>query len=239
MEIARSEERAEQTGMKAEIRRNPAASIDRPSIRQTRVVFLLPNEWRRLIEVATDTPVAAALGLWCLAGLRFHEAVHLRTDIDIIVDSPSPRIEIQPRGGQYPWRAKTDRSNRRIPVPFLGELHKLLLRHIELGYAGDRYFLRPDRDDRPYHEESLRKMAKRTFIAAGIKWGTEGDALTVHSLRHTFVSWLVQQDVQAMKIAKLIGDKPEQVYHTYGHLLPDDLHTVVKVLDNVARGEGK
>jgi integrase len=237
IEIVRSQERAEMTGGRQEIRRNPVEAVGRPRIRQTRVAFLSPVEWRRLIEAAEDRPVAAALGLWCLAGLRLMEAAHIRTDIDIALTGNMPHIEIQPRDGEYPWKAKTDRSNRRIPLIKGSELHRILERHVDLGYAGDRYFIRPANADRPYGPIGLRKIARKAFEAAGIKWGGQGDALTVHSLRHTFVSWLVQQDVQAMKIAKLIGDRPEQVYQTYGHLLPEDLNAVVSIIDRVAEGK--
>lgn len=238
-EMARSEERAELTGTRQEIRRNPVAAVERVKIRQTRIVFLSPEEWRRLIDGARDRPIAAGLGLWCLAGLRLMEVAHLRTDIDVVLDAAAPYVEIQPRGGEYPWRAKTDRSNRRVPVGKGSELHRLLSRHVELGYAGARYFIRPSDADRPYGPQGIRELAKQAFQAAGIKWGGKGDALTVHSLRHTFVSWLVQRDVQAMKIARLIGDRPEQVYATYGHLLPDDLDAVVSLVDRIATRKEK
>lgn len=234
-EIARSEERAHQTGTPQELKRNPMAHVQRAKIRQTRVEFLRPAEWRVLIGKAEDRPIAAGLALWCLAGLRLMEAAYLRPGLDLILDGDRPVIKVQARKGEHPWRPKTDRSERDVPIVPGGELHRLLLRHRELGYAGERYFIHPAREDRPYGPEGLRKLAKEVFVAAGIRWGGLGDALSIHSLRHTFVSWLVQEDVQALKIARLIGDRAEQIYNTYGHLLPSDLETVMRVSDGIAK----
>jgi integrase len=230
-EIARASEHAEVTGGRAELTRNPVAQVDAPRLRQTRVVFLHPEEWRTLIGRTQDRPIAAALGLWCLAGLRLMEAAHLRTGIDVLLEAPVPHVKIQPRGGEYPWKPKTDRSIRTVPLS--RELREILRRHIELGFAGDRYFLRPEGEDRPYKPGSLRRYVIAAYQAAGIKYGRVGDALTAHSLRHTFASWLAQRDVQMLKIAHLLGDTVEQVSKTYAHLLPSDLERAVAVIDDV------
>ena len=57
-----------------------------------------------------------------------------------------------------------------------------------------------------------------------------GDGATFHTLRHTFASWLVQKDVQLMKVAKLMGDNTEVVEKTYAHLMPKDLRRAVNLL---------
>jgi integrase len=236
-EIQRATERAELEGRRPALRLNPIKATERPRVRQNRVAFLSPEEWRVLIDRNEGHPMAAPLALGCLAGLRLMEAGNLRSGVDVVLTGERPRIIVQPRSGEFAWRPKTDRSIREIPIPPGGELHRILLRHVEDGYAGDRYLIRPAGHDRPFSRKHLGSLMKEAFQRAGIKYGRKGDALTPHSLRHTFVSWLVQRDVQALKIARLIGDRPEQVYNTYGHLFSSDLDNVMALGDRIAAGE--
>jgi len=81
----------------------------------------------------------------------------------------------------------------------------------------------------------LARWTKEAFEAAGIKYGREGDALTFHSLRHTFISWLVQSDVSLKKIEKLAGTSVQMILDVYGHLIDEDLERAVLVVDRKAR----
>lgn len=234
-ELHRSAELADLANLPPALTRNPVAGVEAPKIRQTRVVFLSPLEWRTLSRITEGQPIRALLGLWCLAGLRQQEGAHLRTDIDVVLDGPAPHIKVQPRDGEYPWRPKTDRSIRDVPV--CAELLSILQDHVRLGFSGERYFTHPIAGDRPYGAQRLMTMAREAFEAAGIKYGSEGDALTIHSLRHTFASWLAQRDVQLLKIAALLGDRVEQVAAVYAHLCPSDLDRAVAVIDDVLEVE--
>lgn len=231
--IAEEAELAEQTGTRPTLTRNPWMEVETPKKRQTRVAFLRPEEWRTLSAKVEDHPNAAFLALGCLAGLRLREVLHLRTDID--VDLEARLLHIQPREGQYRWRPKTDNSIRVVPIG--DELHRVLKRHVELGYAGERYFFIAARRDRPMGASAACDRVEASFEAVGIKYGIEGDGLTFHSLRHTFASWLAQRDVNPLKIARLMGDTVEIVMTTYAHLFPSDLERAVKVLDDVVREE--
>lgn len=51
-----------------------------------------------------------------------------------------------------------------------------------------------------------------------------------HLLKHTCVSWLVQEGVSYEKIAKLIGTRSNIIEKHYGHLSPEHLDTVGNVL---------
>lgn len=230
-EIDRATEWAALHDVRPALTRNPADGVAAPKIRQTRVGFLHPPEWRALSRATEGRPIRAALGLWCLAGLRQMEGAHLRTDIDVRLDAPTPHVKIQPREGEYPWKPKSDRGIR--DVPLCTELQEILREHVRLGFAGERYFVRPIAADRPYSAPYLRDMVRDAFEAAGLQYGASGDGLTTHSLRHTFASWLAQRDVQLLKIAALMGDRVEQVVETYAHLCPTDLDRAVGIIDDV------
>lgn len=231
--IRKEEEYADRVGAAPRIRRNPVKNVERPSDRQGRVEFLHPKEWRTLASKVEGRAVAVLLGLGCLAGLRISEAAHLRPGIDVILDADVPVIKVQPRDGEYPWRPKTKRSIRTVPIG--AELLAMIRTHIELGYAGDRYLIRVPGKDRPLARQTLADWTAAAFREAGIRYGRKKDALTHHSLRHTFISWLVQEDVSLKKIEKLAGTSVRMILEVYGHLIDEDLERAVAIVDRKAQ----
>lgn len=223
LEIRRDEEIAARTDAPRRITHNPVRNIELPQKRPTRVEFLRPEEWLHLAGKVEDRPQSAFLALGCLAGLRISETAHLRPDIDLVLDGERPRIEVQPREGEYSWRPKTRRSIRTIPLAPFPDLLGILRRHRELGFAGERYFIRVPERDAPVSRQVLARWTARAFKAAGIRYGRERDALTYHSLRHSFISWLVQADYSLMKIEKLSGTSVKMIIEVYGHLIDEDL----------------
>lgn len=228
--IRREEEVAERNGVPARIRRNPLKNVELPERTDRRVEFLRPREWRALAKATEGRAVCALLGLGCLAGLRLMEAAHLRTDIDVVgLGGSDPVIHVQPRDGEFAWRTKTKRSIRTVPVG--AELQQILREHVRLGYAGDRYVIHSPRRDAPMSGQGLRQWVEPAFEAAGIRYGMERDALTFHSLRHTFISWLVQADVSLKKIEQLSGTSVRMILDVYGHLIDQDLRRAVSAID--------
>lgn len=216
--------------MPARIRRNPLKNVELPERTDRRVEFLRPREWRALAKATEGRAVCALLGLGCLAGLRLMEAAHLRTDIDVVgLGGSDPVIHVQPRDGEFAWRTKTKRSIRTVPVG--AELQQILREHVRLGYAGDRYVIHSPRRDAPMSGQGLRQWVEPAFEAAGIRYGMERDALTFHSLRHTFISWLVQADVSLKKIEQLSGTSVRMILDVYGHLIDQDLRRAVSAID--------
>lgn len=212
---------------------NPWKAVRLPRVRPTRFAFLEPSQWRDVQRAASGTPAAAFLGFGCLAGLRMMEAANLRRGVDVDLDRRVLRV--QARDGEYAWRPKTERGDRTVRIG--SELLALVEAHIASGFAGERYlFVLPGRD-RPISAPTFQKWTRTALTAAGLSYGRSGASLTHHSLRHTFASWLVQRDVNPMKVAKLIGDTPEMVLRIYGHLGKTDLETAIEIVDNIARGE--
>src|SRR5690606_29086228 len=118
----------------------------------------------------------------------------------------------QPRDGIYTWQPKTANSVRSLRIG--DELARIVQEHIDAGYSGERYLITTPGQDRPIHPSTLALWTENAFEAAGIAYGRAGDALTFHSLRHTFASWLVQRDVQLKKVALLLGNTTDQVDRT-------------------------
>lgn len=232
--IAREAESAARAKVRPRLTRNPwkADSVQVPNARKSRVAFLTPAEWLTLDAALVGQPERIIMALGCLGGLRAMEIAYLRREVD--VDLEKRTITVQPRKGEFEWKPKTDRSIRTIPIS--DELHAIIQDHVRTGYAGERYLIRPPLKDQPMTYAQLRARVRSSFEAAGIKYGaTEGDGLTAHSLRHTFASWLVQRDVQLLKVALLMGDRAEEIERTYAHLMPKDLARAVAVQDRILR----
>lgn len=211
---------------------NPWKRAKVPEQRTTRHGFLSPERWQSLIahpEVA-GTREAAFLGCACLAGLRQMEIVHLRTGED--VDFTKGVVRVQDRKGGEAWTAKKARSQR--DVPMVADLRALLERHVALGFSGERYFFRAWERDKPVTSMAALAWTKRAFEVAGIRYGRTGDALTLHSLRHTFASWLAQEAVPFHVIADLMGNTAPVVISTYAHLSPNDKDRAMKIIQDKA-----
>lgn len=231
--IEREAESAERIGARPRLTRNPWREVETPEVRATRVGFLMPAQWRTLAETSAGRPEAALMALGCLAGLRLREATHLRLGLDLDMDGR--RLRVQARAGEYAWRPKTRHGERTIRIG--AELHRILEDHIARGFSGARYLITTPGRDRPINPGTAIRWTQIAFEAAGIPYGRAGESLTLHSLRHTFASWLVQRDVQLKKVALLMGDTVAAVEKTYSHLLPTDLDRAVDLLDEIARDE--
>lgn len=196
------------------------ARVRPPKVRKTRVVFLSRKKAGRLLWAVRGRPAAALMAAGIYAGLRPGESVHLRIGPDVRL--AALEIAIQPRDGEYAWRPKTDNSIREVPMH--PNLARWVRAHIRNGFAGELYLTRPASQDKPLSPTAREKWTMDAFQRAGIVYGRDkGQGATLHTLRHTFASWLAQMDVQLMKIAALMGDTVQEVEQTYAHLLPRDL----------------
>jgi integrase len=235
MVIEEEREEADRRGAEPVLTQNPWRRAKVPERRQTRVVFLTPEEWRDLDRAVTGTPYRLLVGLAYLAGLRQSEIRHLRRDVDVILDD-DPRIFVQSRKGKHPWWPKTERGQREVPVT--GTLIEIVQEHIRLGFSGDRYLLRSYERDQPISAQTSIRWTEEAYEKAGIKYGRDGDGLTLHTGRHTYASWLTQAGVPPNVVAELLGDTVEVVINTYIHLAPKDHRKAVAEIEKLARGDG-
>lgn len=217
---------------------NPWREVTTPEIAPTRAAFLSPEEWRALARSMSGRPEAALLGCAYLAGLRGGEIRHLRPGIDVDLEhADGPVIHVQPREGAHPWAPKNKRGVRTVPVS--AELLDILGEHARLGYSGRRYLIRLPQEDQPISYTTSREWTRRAYERVGIRYGSRGDALTLHSGRHTFASWLAQSRVPLNIVAALLGDTLKMVDETYAHLVPNTLRDAVDELDGMLDGDTK
>ena len=59
-----------------------------------------------------------------------------------------------------------------------------------------------------------------------------------HGLRHTYVSWMIDEGHSADKIAFWIGDTPQTVRLVYAHMLEESSAPAAAAIDAALRGFG-
>lgn len=85
-------------------------------------------------------------------------------------------------------------------------------------------FANSDHDGKPYTISGVGKAFKRACRKAGI------DGATFHTLRHTFVSILVQRGVPERVIRRIVGHSSSQMTDRYAHLAPENMKDAIDLL---------
>jgi integrase len=232
----REREEASLTDAQPSIARNPWSTARIPRRRRTRFAFCTPAEAHAVVwhGNTSDTPVQCmmALGFW--AGLRSGEIRHLRVGLDVDLDAGVVRV--QSRIAPHRWRPKTERGERDVPIP--PELVEVIRRHMALGFAGRDYLLRAPGRDTPLSQGAANGWAEAAYTAAGLRYGrAEGDALTLHSTRHSYATWLLSSAVPLATVARWLGDTEAVVLQTYSHVMPRDEQRAKVTISKIARGE--
>ncbi len=189
------------------IDRNPLQRVDKPSIDNTIVRYLDPDEERDLLAHAPE-PLRTAIIISIHAGLRDGELANLSW------------ADVRFRERVIVVRHTKSKRDRLIPMNrTLYELLEKLPRHLSSPYVitsprtGGRY----DRFDNTGWRETLRRTGIKNF-----RW---------HDLRHTFGSRLAQAGVPILAVKELLGHSQITVTMRYAHLAPSNLRAAVEVLD--------
>jgi site-specific recombinase XerD len=152
------------------------------------------------------------------AGLRVSEVAALR-----IEDIDSHRMVIHVRQG----KGSKDRYVMLSP-----KLRELLRAYWKA--ARPRVWLFPGGSaDRPITTSAVRKACQRAREAAG-----RGKHVTVHALRHSFATHLLEAGTDLRTIQVLLGHHSPRTTAVYTHVSPAALRSTTSPLDRLDRGAG-
>ena len=187
-------------------RTNPVMKVSFYREPERKPRFLTKNEIQHLLKNADGLyPIVYT---FLKTGLRKSELVNLRWEN---VDFERQRIRIE---SDESWRTKTGNS-REIPLDdTLVRILKELPRRSEYVFTNTK-----GRKYAHHLTERVKRLAKRIGL----------DCLTLHILRHTFISHLVMSGVQLVAVKELAGHSDIKTTMRYVHLTPDHLR------DSVAR----
>ncbi len=160
-------------------------------------VVLSVKEISRLLKVTTNIKHKTILLIIYSAGLRLSELINLKISD---IDSEAMRIHI--RGG----KGKKDR------YVMLSENVLELLREYYKIYKPKEYLIE-GKNGGKYSSTSVQSVFKRALKKAGIK-----KKATVHSLRHSFATHLLDKGTDIRYIQELLGHKKLETTQIYTHV---------------------
>ena len=186
------------------------------------------DEIKRLLAVASSlkTRVLLSLGYGC--GLRAREIVRLRVKH---IDSAQKIIRIEQSKG------RKDR-NVMLSDEMLGLLRqwwKARPRH-DAGIPPQERWLFPSRKSarKPITTRHLNRLFHEAADAAGIR-----KHVTLHSLRHSFATHLLEHDTHIRKIQLLLGHEKLETTARYLHVATGMISAVESPLDRLAQPKRK
>jgi site-specific recombinase XerD len=178
-------------------------------------VVLSPEEVRRMLEAAPSLKYKAALSVAYGAGLRVSEVISLKvSDID------SKRMLIRIEQG----KGRKDRNAMLSPV-----LLELLRAWWKI--CRSRGWLFPGRD--PVQPMTTRQLTRACHMAA--QAAKVKKRVTPHTLRHSFATHLLEQNIDIRVIQVLLGHSKLDTTALYTRVATNTLRDVVSPLDYVIK----
>ena len=177
------------------------------------------EEAGRLLEAAPGLKYKAALGVAYGAGLRVSEVAHLKVD-----DVDSTRMLLRVEQG----KGRKDRNA--MLSPQLLELHRLWWREgRQRGVMLPHGWLFPGRSRTdPISSRQLHRAVQEAAEVAGIL-----KRVSPHTLRHSFATHLLEQDVDIRVIQVLLGHSKLETTALYAKVSTRTIHAVTGPLDRL------
>lgn len=185
-------------------------NIIRPRRDKQLPVILSRKEINSIIDATKNIKHKAILMVIYSGGLRISEVIKLR-----IRDIDSERMQIRIRQG----KGHKDRQS------ILSHKTLKLLREY---YRHDKpnYWLFEGWNRKRYSASSIRNILKRSCAKTGIE-----KAVTVHSLRHSFATHLLEQGVSIQIIQRLLGHSNAKTTCGYLHVQQYSIDKVLSPID--------
>ncbi|MDP6627597.1 MAG: tyrosine-type recombinase/integrase [Methanopyri archaeon] len=184
--------------------------VERPRKDRRLPVVLSRDEVARLLAVTRTPKHRTALALIYSSGLRVSEAVGLRPE------------DIDPERHCILVRSGKGRKDRYTPLSVYA---LALLRDYVRAYQPDAWLF-PGRDGAHLTERSVQRAFKLSLQRAGI-----GKRASVHCLRHSFATHLLEDGVDLRYIQEILGHKSSRTTEIYTHVARSDILKITSPLD--------
>ena len=198
-----------------EVVRSP---IDTEKLERPRREFKLPNvlskgEVAAILDVLPNMKHRCMLSLIYACGLRRSELLKLQMG------------DIDSRRGMLIVRNAKGRKDRMIPV---SEKVIEMLRAYYKAYRPMVWLFEGQRKGTRYSEESLSKVLKTAIKKAGIKRD-----VSLHWLRHSYATHLLESGVDLRFIQELLGHKSSKTTEIYTHVSMKSLQNIKSPFDDL------
>ena len=184
--------------------------IDRPREEMYLPEVLSEEEVKAILDATENIKHKAILMTIYSAGLRISEAINLK-----IKDIDSQRMQIRVEQG----KGKKDRYT------LLGKKTLEVLRKYFQLYKPSIYIFE-GMDGQQYSRSSISQILKASVMKAGIK-----KRISVHTLRHSFATHLLEGGVNLRYIQSLLGHGSSKTTEIYTHITTKGFDQIVNPLD--------
>jgi len=187
-----------------------------------------PDETKRLLAMARNIKVRVVLGLGYGCGLRAGEVVRLQVKH---IDSAQGIIRVEQAKG------RKDRNVMLSPevLALLRQWWTARPTRYDEGVAAQERWLFPGRKPgRPMTTRQLNRLFHETAEAAGIR-----KAVTLHSLRHSFATHLLERGTDIRVIQALLGHAKLDATARYTRVATAMISTVESPLDLLSEPRSK
>lgn len=226
----------------------PAKHLSLPKLDKPKLVPLTIAQVQAWADAAAPHVQALILAQAGL-GLRVSELIALRVaDVDFLRREVHITEQLSRYGGgRVPL--KTAGSRRAVPLPSVtaevlaghirqfppvpGGLIFSPSQHSGLRSDGRRYNGPRGRANRTWPQTTANHAYHAAAVAAGLPDGTSS-----HDLRHHYASVLLAAGESVHTVAERIGDTPQMVFTTYGHVMPDQEDRTRRVIDAAWKAAG-
>lgn len=232
------------------ILRNNIVGVKLPSERKSKEVaeknYLTPSELNTLLDVMKENEDIAYYTLFltiAYTGVRKGEALGLQwRNIDFI--NKTITVE-RHRGTNGIGSTKTQNSERTIKVDdtvikqlknYLKAVKKLLLKYgkrlnDDLTQEQSLIFISPHNGE-PLSPTGINHLFNRNVKKAKLP------STTIHGLRHTHATILMNNGIPVKAIAERLGNTPEMIHTVYGHVLKELEDKTVSVFSDTLKVNG-
>lgn len=198
------------------LKTDPTLNIKRPKREKRLPVVLTKDEIFALLEALNNKKSRMMISLVYATGMRVSEITGLKIN-DLDFDDKIGHV----RQG----KGKKDRIFN-IPLFLIAKLKKYAENQKEYGNE----YLFPGRTGKQMSDRNVQKIVKNAGEKAGIK-----KEVHTHTLRHSFATHLLENDVDIRKIQELLGHSDLSTTQIYTHVSPEELKKIKSPLD-VAMG---
>ncbi len=186
--------------------------IERPRKERKLPIVLSTDEVKLIFNSVSNLKHKTLLSLLYSAGLRIGEAINLKvTDID------SKRMLIHVKQA----KGKKDRYTL-LSLAFVK-----LLRLYYIAYKPTKYLFEGQNREK-YSNASAQKILKTAVFKAGIK-----KRVTLHSLRHSFATHLLEKGTDIRYIQELLGHSSPKTTMIYTHVTETSLKNIKNPFDDL------
>jgi integrase/recombinase XerD len=196
------------------LQKDLTSSIKRPKKEKKIPTVLTKEEVKKLLS-SFDTPKSKLMiSLMYACGFRVSEVVYLKTK----------DLNFEERVGHI--RQAKGRKDRIFNIPVF--LHVKLKEQVDNQESKGEEFLFSGRDGKMMSTRNLQKMVSAAGKRAGIK-----KEVHCHTLRHSFATHLLENDVDIRKIQELLGHADLSTTQIYTHISTEELKKISSPIDNL------